>query len=181
MTCCVHCRWYKPPENTRIFTIQVCCDWLLNRTLNFWTLVYILDKSVILTYDVNPVLQPLLDALADLPEWYGVKGMQANWIGDCSGCFFNHVLKVLNASSMNFPFSSCAAKLDLHLSAPQLFSEVYLMLTAHTTIAVKWWISMLAYERVRYIRFDSEFGCVLRVQLCFFKSAVSVVGGYLCL
>ncbi|XP_043117226.1 probable leucine--tRNA ligase, mitochondrial [Puntigrus tetrazona] len=38
--------------------------------------------------------KPLLDALADLPEWYGVKSMQANWIGDCSGCFFNHVLKV---------------------------------------------------------------------------------------
>ncbi|XP_067255934.1 probable leucine--tRNA ligase, mitochondrial isoform X1 [Chanodichthys erythropterus] len=38
--------------------------------------------------------KPLLDALADLPEWYGVKGMQANWIGDCSGCFFNHILKV---------------------------------------------------------------------------------------
>ncbi|XP_051574192.1 probable leucine--tRNA ligase, mitochondrial isoform X2 [Myxocyprinus asiaticus] len=38
--------------------------------------------------------KPLLDALADLPEWYGVKGMQANWIGDCSGCFFNHTLKV---------------------------------------------------------------------------------------
>ncbi|XP_055065892.2 leucine--tRNA ligase, mitochondrial [Misgurnus anguillicaudatus] len=38
--------------------------------------------------------KPLLDALVDLPEWYGVKGMQANWIGDCSGCFFNHTLKV---------------------------------------------------------------------------------------
>lgn len=38
--------------------------------------------------------KPLLDALADLPEWYGVKSMQANWIGDCSGCFFNHTLKV---------------------------------------------------------------------------------------
>ncbi|KAF4103637.1 hypothetical protein G5714_016520 [Onychostoma macrolepis] len=37
--------------------------------------------------------KPLLDALADLPEWYGVKSMQANWIGDCSGCFFNHILK----------------------------------------------------------------------------------------
>uniref|UniRef100_A0A671P9F5 leucine--tRNA ligase n=1 Tax=Sinocyclocheilus anshuiensis TaxID=1608454 RepID=A0A671P9F5_9TELE len=42
----------------------------------------------------NSVLQPLLDALADLPEWYGVKSMQANWIGDCSGCFFNHIMKV---------------------------------------------------------------------------------------
>ncbi|KAI4873985.1 hypothetical protein NFI96_032066, partial [Prochilodus magdalenae] len=40
------------------------------------------------------VSQPLLDALADLPEWYGVKGMQANWIGECSGCYFDHVLKL---------------------------------------------------------------------------------------
>ncbi|TTA40561.1 putative leucine--tRNA ligase, mitochondrial [Bagarius yarrelli] len=38
--------------------------------------------------------KPLLDALADLPEWYGVKGMQANWIGECSGCYFDHVLRL---------------------------------------------------------------------------------------
>uniref|UniRef100_A0A8C6T8B9 leucine--tRNA ligase n=1 Tax=Neogobius melanostomus TaxID=47308 RepID=A0A8C6T8B9_9GOBI len=31
----------------------------------------------------------LLDALADLPEWYGVKAMQANWIGECTGCNFD--------------------------------------------------------------------------------------------
>ncbi|KAG7242229.1 hypothetical protein INR49_024275 [Caranx melampygus] len=37
---------------------------------------------------------PLLDALADLPEWYGVKAMQANWIGDCTGCYFDFKLKV---------------------------------------------------------------------------------------
>ncbi|KAM4706105.1 leucine--tRNA ligase, mitochondrial [Rhinophrynus dorsalis] len=36
----------------------------------------------------------MLDALADLPGWYGVKSMQANWIGDCTGCFFDHRLKV---------------------------------------------------------------------------------------
>ncbi|KAM4688401.1 leucine--tRNA ligase, mitochondrial [Discoglossus pictus] len=34
------------------------------------------------------------DALADLPGWYGVKSMQANWIGDCTGCFFDFMLKV---------------------------------------------------------------------------------------
>ncbi|TNN02374.1 hypothetical protein fugu_009861 [Takifugu bimaculatus] len=38
--------------------------------------------------------KPLLDALADLPEWYGVKAMQANWIGECSGCYFDFKLKV---------------------------------------------------------------------------------------
>ncbi|XP_060936940.1 probable leucine--tRNA ligase, mitochondrial [Limanda limanda] len=38
--------------------------------------------------------KPLLDALADLPEWYGVKAMQANWIGDCTGCYFDFQLKV---------------------------------------------------------------------------------------
>ncbi|XP_019947020.2 leucine--tRNA ligase, mitochondrial [Paralichthys olivaceus] len=38
--------------------------------------------------------KPLLDALADLPEWYGVKSMQANWIGDCTGCYFDFQLKV---------------------------------------------------------------------------------------
>ncbi|KAI4811182.1 hypothetical protein KUCAC02_014099 [Chaenocephalus aceratus] len=38
--------------------------------------------------------KPLLDALADLPEWYGVKAMQANWIGECTGCYFDFKLKV---------------------------------------------------------------------------------------
>ncbi|EPY89022.1 putative leucyl-tRNA synthetase, mitochondrial [Camelus ferus] len=34
------------------------------------------------------------DALADLPEWYGIKGMQAHWIGDCVGCHLDFMLKV---------------------------------------------------------------------------------------
>uniref|UniRef100_A0A8C5GGF4 leucine--tRNA ligase n=1 Tax=Gouania willdenowi TaxID=441366 RepID=A0A8C5GGF4_GOUWI len=37
--------------------------------------------------------KPLLDALQDLPEWYGIKGMQANWIGECTGCYFEFRLK----------------------------------------------------------------------------------------
>ncbi|CAH2283186.1 probable leucine--tRNA ligase, mitochondrial [Pelobates cultripes] len=36
----------------------------------------------------------MLDALADLPAWYGVKSMQANWIGECTGCFFDCMLKL---------------------------------------------------------------------------------------
>ncbi|KAM9386486.1 leucine--tRNA ligase, mitochondrial [Phaethornis superciliosus] len=36
----------------------------------------------------------MFDALSDLPEWYGIKEMQANWIGDCVGCFFDFLLKV---------------------------------------------------------------------------------------
>ncbi|XP_077577791.1 leucine--tRNA ligase, mitochondrial isoform X1 [Stigmatopora nigra] len=38
--------------------------------------------------------KPLLDALSDLPEWYGVKAMQANWIGECTGCYFDFKLKL---------------------------------------------------------------------------------------
>ncbi|XP_077432792.1 leucine--tRNA ligase, mitochondrial [Vanacampus margaritifer] len=38
--------------------------------------------------------KPLLDSLSDLPEWYGVKAMQANWIGECTGCYFDFKLKV---------------------------------------------------------------------------------------
>uniref|UniRef100_U3KPQ1 leucine--tRNA ligase n=1 Tax=Oryctolagus cuniculus TaxID=9986 RepID=U3KPQ1_RABIT len=34
------------------------------------------------------------DALADLPEWYGIRGMQAHWIGDCVGCHLDFTLKV---------------------------------------------------------------------------------------
>uniref|UniRef100_A0A8B9PWJ8 leucine--tRNA ligase n=1 Tax=Apteryx owenii TaxID=8824 RepID=A0A8B9PWJ8_APTOW len=36
----------------------------------------------------------MFDALSDLPEWYGIKEMQANWIGDCSGCSLDFLLKV---------------------------------------------------------------------------------------
>ncbi|KAM4658450.1 leucine--tRNA ligase, mitochondrial isoform 2-T4 [Amazona ochrocephala] len=36
----------------------------------------------------------MFDALSDLPEWYGIKEMQANWIGDCVGCFLDFLLKV---------------------------------------------------------------------------------------
>lgn len=38
------------------------------------------------------------DALADLPEWYGIKGMQAHWIGDCVGCHLDFTLKVIRHS-----------------------------------------------------------------------------------
>ncbi|XP_063117101.1 leucine--tRNA ligase, mitochondrial isoform X2 [Cavia porcellus] len=34
------------------------------------------------------------DALAQLPEWYGIKAMQAHWIGDCVGCHLDFELKV---------------------------------------------------------------------------------------
>ncbi|NXV92676.1 leucine--tRNA ligase, mitochondrial isoform X1 [Calonectris borealis] len=36
----------------------------------------------------------MFDALSDLPEWYGIKEMQANWIGDCVGCYLDFSLKV---------------------------------------------------------------------------------------
>ncbi|NWR55142.1 SYLM protein, partial [Bucorvus abyssinicus] len=36
----------------------------------------------------------MLEALSDLPEWYGIKEMQANWIGDCVGCSLDFSLKV---------------------------------------------------------------------------------------
>ncbi|NWX85225.1 SYLM protein, partial [Nothoprocta pentlandii] len=36
----------------------------------------------------------MFEALSDLPAWYGIKEMQANWIGDCSGSFLDFALKV---------------------------------------------------------------------------------------
>uniref|UniRef100_A0A6I8NGT6 leucine--tRNA ligase n=1 Tax=Ornithorhynchus anatinus TaxID=9258 RepID=A0A6I8NGT6_ORNAN len=36
----------------------------------------------------------MVEALAELPEWYGIKGMQAHWIGDCVGCHLDFTLKV---------------------------------------------------------------------------------------
>ncbi|XP_053525296.1 leucine--tRNA ligase, mitochondrial isoform X2 [Artibeus jamaicensis] len=47
-------------------------------------------------YDAGLAYQKeaMRDGLADLPEWYGIKGMQAHWIGDCAGCHLDFVLKV---------------------------------------------------------------------------------------
>ncbi|XP_014440359.1 probable leucine--tRNA ligase, mitochondrial isoform X2 [Tupaia chinensis] len=36
----------------------------------------------------------LQEALADLPDWCGIKGMQAHWIGDCVGCHLDFRLKL---------------------------------------------------------------------------------------
>ncbi|KAH0627247.1 hypothetical protein JD844_002755 [Phrynosoma platyrhinos] len=41
----------------------------------------------------------MLDGLSDLPKWYGIKEMQANWLGDCTGCYFEFTLKVNNEST----------------------------------------------------------------------------------
>ncbi|XP_028607458.2 leucine--tRNA ligase, mitochondrial isoform X1 [Podarcis muralis] len=38
----------------------------------------------------------LLDGLSDLPKWYGIKEMQAHWLGDCVGCYFDFMLKTNN-------------------------------------------------------------------------------------
>nr|XP_028607458.1 probable leucine--tRNA ligase, mitochondrial isoform X1 [Podarcis muralis]XP_028607459.1 probable leucine--tRNA ligase, mitochondrial isoform X1 [Podarcis muralis] len=38
----------------------------------------------------------LLDGLSDLPKWYGIKEMQAHWLGDCVGCHFEFMLKTNN-------------------------------------------------------------------------------------
>lgn len=64
------------------------------------------------------LLQPLLDALADLPEWYGVKAMQANWIGECSGCYFDFKLKVNHIALYSFiilTFNLCQSASVFHL------------------------------------------------------------------
>ncbi|KAM5313668.1 leucine--tRNA ligase, mitochondrial isoform 3-T4 [Glossophaga mutica] len=47
-------------------------------------------------YDAGLAYQKeaMQDGLADLPEWYGIKGMQAHWIGDCVGCHLDFTLKV---------------------------------------------------------------------------------------
>ncbi|XP_068180817.1 leucine--tRNA ligase, mitochondrial [Antennarius striatus] len=63
--------------------------------------------------------KPLLDSLADLPEWYGVKSMQANWIGECTGCYFDFRLKV-NGQETEETLSAYAS------SPEMLFGAAYL-------------------------------------------------------
>ncbi|XP_068616365.1 leucine--tRNA ligase, mitochondrial [Brachionichthys hirsutus] len=63
--------------------------------------------------------KPLLDSLADLPEWYGVKAMQANWIGECTGCYFDFRLKVNGQET--------GETLSAYASSPEtLFGAAYL-------------------------------------------------------
>ncbi|XP_062980222.1 leucine--tRNA ligase, mitochondrial [Elgaria multicarinata webbii] len=38
----------------------------------------------------------MFDGLSDLPKWYGIKEMQANWLGECVGCYFEFMLKINN-------------------------------------------------------------------------------------
>uniref|UniRef100_A0A4W4HBV7 leucine--tRNA ligase n=1 Tax=Electrophorus electricus TaxID=8005 RepID=A0A4W4HBV7_ELEEL len=52
------------------------------------------EQKLLRQWFIKTTNYALLDSLADLPEWYGVKGMQANWIGECSGCYFHHMLKL---------------------------------------------------------------------------------------
>ncbi|XP_012885720.1 PREDICTED: probable leucine--tRNA ligase, mitochondrial [Dipodomys ordii] len=51
-------------------------------------------KCCLLLFLFSLFSQAMQDGLADLPEWYGIKGMQAHWIGDCVGCHLDFMLKV---------------------------------------------------------------------------------------
>ncbi|KAM6169321.1 leucine--tRNA ligase, mitochondrial [Rhynchocyon petersi] len=51
------------------------------------------------------------DSLADLPDWYGIKGMQAHWIGDCVGCHLDFTLKVAGQAT--------AEKLTAYTATPE--------------------------------------------------------------
>lgn len=53
-------------------------------------------------------LQAMRDTLADLPEWYGIKDMQAHWIGDCVGCHLDFTLKVIELAHPSCPQMSFA-------------------------------------------------------------------------
>ncbi|NXN95169.1 SYLM protein, partial [Rhinopomastus cyanomelas] len=66
----------------------------------------------------------MFDALSNLPEWYGIKEMQANWIGDCVGCFLDFSLKVNGKVT--------GEKLTAYTYMPEAIygaSHVYLVLT----------------------------------------------------
>lgn len=67
--------------------------------IDILALFKLVQSSKLVSFVCVSLLQPLLDALADLPEWYGVKAMQANWIGECTGCYFDFRLQV-NLSSL---------------------------------------------------------------------------------
>uniref|UniRef100_A0AAV2MEL7 leucine--tRNA ligase n=1 Tax=Knipowitschia caucasica TaxID=637954 RepID=A0AAV2MEL7_KNICA len=53
--------------------------------------------------------KPLVEALAEVPEWYGVKAMQKNWIGDCTGCFYQFTLKLAGQDTGEFLSVFCVS------------------------------------------------------------------------
>ena len=57
-----------------------------------------MDNQALLTFEFLKfplfLLQAMFDGLSDLPKWYGIKEMQANWLGECVGCYFEFMLKV---------------------------------------------------------------------------------------
>lgn len=102
--------------------------------------------------------QPLLDALADLPEWYGVKAMQANWIGDCTGCYFDFLLKVKLASSAAaaVPFSFILPRL-CSISAstkvePPLPPTCSLMLSLPCLAQLPFTPSLLCFSQIAWFK-----------------------------
>ncbi|XP_071785993.1 probable leucine--tRNA ligase, mitochondrial [Asterias amurensis] len=72
----------------------------------------------------------LLDGLAELPHWpHGVKSMQANWIGDCSGCAFHFTLQVAS--------SDIDLELPVHTSYPELIYGASHIILAPTHLLLK--------------------------------------------
>ncbi|XP_038066500.1 probable leucine--tRNA ligase, mitochondrial [Patiria miniata] len=72
----------------------------------------------------------LLDGLEDLPHWpAGVKSMQANWIGDCSGCAFNFTLQD-STQHVN-------TDLPIHTAHPELIYGASHIVLAPTHILLK--------------------------------------------
>ncbi|XP_030831169.1 probable leucine--tRNA ligase, mitochondrial [Strongylocentrotus purpuratus] len=93
----------------------------------------------------------LLEGLDDLPDWpSGIKSMQANWMGDCSGCAFSFRLQLPSASEES---------ISVHTQYPELIygaSHVILAPT-HTLLKKPEFIQNLTEEiRTKLEQLESE-------------------------
>nr|XP_054748161.1 leucine--tRNA ligase, mitochondrial-like [Lytechinus pictus] len=93
----------------------------------------------------------LLEGLDDLPEWpSGIKSMQANWIGDCSGCAFSFRLQLP---------SILEELISVHTQYPELIygASHIILAPTHTLLKKPEFIQNLSQDvKIKLGRLESE-------------------------
>ncbi|XP_044240731.2 leucine--tRNA ligase, mitochondrial isoform X2 [Ursus arctos] len=87
--------------------------------------------------------EAMQDALADLPKWYGVKGMQAHWIGDCVGCHLDFALKVDGQVTGEKLTSYTATPEAIYGTSHVAISPSHRLLHGHSSLKETFWKALI--------------------------------------